>query len=190
MTMAPRLRKLVLTTHITTSVGWLGAVAAYLALDITAASSRNLQLAQAAYQGMELIVWYVIVPLALASVLVGIINALGTSWGLFRHYWVLAKLVLTLFATTILLVQTETVSHLAQEAASGADPRELPGTLLHSIGGLVVLLIVAILSVYKPRGMTHYGWRKQQAQRRQQHEQRSAPAQDQLSEALDVKRSL
>ena len=28
--------------------------------------------------------------------------------------------------------------------------------------GLVVLIVLTALSVYKPRGMTRYGWRKQQ----------------------------
>ncbi|MFD2399920.1 DUF2269 domain-containing protein [Prauserella oleivorans] len=151
MTMSPRLRKFVLTTHITTSVGWLGAVAPYLALDITATVGQDLQTVRAAYLAMGVMVTYVIVPLALASVLVGIVNALGTPWGLFRHYWVLVKLLLTVFAATILLIETSTVRSLAQAAASEADPRELPGTLLHSIGGSVVLLLVLILSVYKPR---------------------------------------
>lgn len=170
--MSPRLRKFVLTTHITTSVGWLGAVAPYLALDITATVGQDLQTVRAAYLAMGVMVTYVIVPLALASVLVGIVNALGTPWGLFRHYWVLVKLLLTVFAATILLIETSTVRSLAQAAASEADPRELPGTLLHSIGGSVVLLLVLILSVYKPRGLTRYGWRRQQEQRRQQ---RGAP---------------
>jgi len=168
MTMPPRLRKVVLTAHVVSSVGWLGAVLAYLALDVTAVTSRDVQLVRAAYLAMELTVGYVIVPLALASVLIGIVNALGTPWGLLRHYWVLVKLLLTLFATTVLLLETQTISHLARAAGAGADPRELPGTLGHSIGGLVVLLITTILSVYKPRGMTRYGWRKQQEQRRKQ----------------------
>jgi hypothetical protein len=175
MIMPPRLRKAVLTAHITTSLGWLGAVAAYIALDIAAATSQDVQTARGAYLAMEVTVWYVIVPLALASLLIGVVNSLGTPWGLFRHYWVLVKLLLTLFATTVLLIETQTVSYLAEAAASGADPRELPGTLLHSVGGLVVLLIIAILSVFKPRGMTRHGWRKQQEQRRQQREQRRVP---------------
>jgi hypothetical protein len=163
--MPPRLRKVVLTTHITTSVGWLGAVVAYLALDITALTSQDAQTVRAAYASMELTVSYAIVPLALASVLIGIVNSLGTPWGLFRHYWVLVKLLLTLFATAVLLLESGTVSGLAEVAAATADPRELPGTLLHSIGGLVVLLMTVILSVFKPRGLTRYGWRKQQARR-------------------------
>ena len=115
---------------------------------------------------MEVTALYAVVPLALASVLIGIVNALGTTWGLIRHYWVLVKLLLTVFAATVLLIETRTISKLADVAASTADPRELPGTLLHSIGGLVVLLITTALSVFKPRGVTRYGWRKQDAQRR------------------------
>lgn len=166
MTMPPRVRKFVLAAHVTTSVGWLGAVIAYLTLDVTAVASQDVQLVRAAYLTMEVTVRYAIVPLALVSVLIGIINALGTFWGLFRYYWVLVKLVLTLVATTVLLIETQTVSHQAEVAASGTDPRELPGTLPHSIGGLVVLLLTLGLSVYKPRGTTRYGWRRQQEERR------------------------
>lgn len=56
-----------------------------------------------------------------------------------------------------MLLETQTISSMAKTAASGADPRELPGSLPHSIGGLVVLLIITNLSVYKPGGMTRYG---------------------------------
>ncbi|MQA01691.1 MAG: DUF2269 domain-containing protein [Streptosporangiales bacterium] len=154
--MPPRLRKLVLTVHIATSVGWLGAVAAYLALDVTAVTSEQVELVRAAYRAMELTVTSAIVPLAVASVLVGIVNALGTPWGLFRHYWVLVKLVLTLAATAVLLVEAPRVRGLADAAAAATDPRDLPGTLAHSVGGLVVLLTVLALSTYKPRGVTGY----------------------------------
>jgi hypothetical protein len=103
------------------------------------------------------------------------VNALGTPWGLLRHYWVLAKLLLTLFATSILLVETRTISALARAAMTSTDPRDLPGSLLHSVGGLVVLLAVTVLSIYKPRGLTRYGWRRQQAQRRRQDDRASMP---------------
>ncbi|MQA24352.1 MAG: DUF2269 domain-containing protein [Micromonosporaceae bacterium] len=174
MTLPPGLRKVVLTAHVTTSVGWLGAVVAYLGLDIAAATSQDVQAVRGAYLAMAMIIWYAVVPLALASVLIGIVNAVGTQWGLFRHYWVLVKLLLTLFATTILLLETDSVSYLAQAAASSDDPRELGSTLVHSGGGLLVLLTTTILSVFKPRGLTRYGWRKQQQQRRQQEERRAA----------------
>ena len=92
MTLSPRLRKAVLTTHIASSVGWLGAVVAYIGLDVTASTSENVQLVRAAYAAMEVVAFSALVPLALASVVIGVINSLGTSWGLFRHYWVLVKL--------------------------------------------------------------------------------------------------
>jgi uncharacterized membrane protein len=176
MTMPPRLRKAVLTTHVASSVGWLGAVVAYIALDVTAVTSRDVELVRAAYVAMELTVVYAIVPLALASVVVGVVNAVGTSWGLFQHYWVLVKLLLTLVATGVLLLETRTIRSLANSAAAAADPRELPGSLPHSVGGLLVLLLLLILSVYKPRGLTRYGWRRQQKQRRRQREQPAALA--------------
>ena len=75
------------------------------------------------------------------------------------------KLVLTLVATVVLLLQVPTVRMLAASARSAADPRELPGTLAHTIGGLLVLVVVAALSTYKPKGLTRYGWRRQQAER-------------------------
>lgn len=165
MTMAPWLRKGVLTAHVVSSVGWLGAVVAYVALDVTAVTSGDVGLVRAAYAAMEVTALYAIVPLALAAVAIGTINALGTSWGLFQHYWVLVKFLLTLVAGAVLVLETQTISALAEAARSSPDPRELPGSLPHSVGGLVVLLLITILSVYKPRGVSRYGWRKQQARR-------------------------
>jgi hypothetical protein len=164
LAMAPRLRKLVLTVHLVASVGWLGAVVAYIALDVTATTGQDIQTVRAAYLAMDLTVRYVIVPMALAALLTGIIQSLGTTWGLLRHYWVVLSLLLTLFAITVLQAETRTIGHLAEQAASVADPRELPGSLPHSIGGLVVLLTVTILNVFKPRGLTRYGWRRQQSE--------------------------
>jgi hypothetical protein len=169
VTMSPGLRKFALAVHLTVSVGWVGAVAAYLALDMTAATGEDAQALRAAYLAMESIARFVIVPLALASLLTGLVMSLGTKWGLFRHYWVLISLVLTLVATAVLLVETRAISSLADMAAdpttSGEDLRAMPNTLVHSIGGTVVLLVVLVLNTYKPQGLTRYGWRKLQAER-------------------------
>jgi hypothetical protein len=165
MTMPPRWRKFVLTLHIVTSVGWIGALAAYLVLDIAATSGGDVAMVRAAYGAMEMVARYAIVPLAFAALLIGILNALGTPWGLFRHYWVAMSLVLTVFATAVLMSEIRTIGYLAETAAGIADPRTLPGTLVHSVGGLLVLLVIMTLSIYKPRGMTRYGWRKQQQER-------------------------
>src|SRR5215207_1822810 len=173
MIMAPRLRKLALAAHIALSVGWIGAVAGYIALDVAAAASQNAETLRGVYLAMGLIAWYVIVPLALASLLTGLVMSLGTKWGLFRHYWVLISLLLTVIATVVLLVETQTIGHFAAMAAdpatSGDDLRSLGSTLVHSVGGTVVLLAILVLNVYKPRGMTRFGWRKQYEQRRKQY---------------------
>jgi hypothetical protein len=164
--MGPRLRKVALTVHVTASVGWLGAVAAYLALDLTVATRSDLETLRAAYIAMDLMTDRAIVPLAYTALLTGLLMALGTKWGLFRHYWVLVSFALTLLATVVLTLETRTIDHYASVAADPATSDEtlrgLGNTLVHSIGGLVTLLVVQVLNLYKPRGMTRYGWRKQQ----------------------------
>ncbi len=176
--MTPGLRKLVLTAHLTFSVGWIGAVVAYLALGVSAVTNHDAQMVRAAWIAMELTGWYVIVPLALAALLTGIVMSLGTPWGLFRHYWVLITLVLTILSTVVLLSHMPTVSLLAAVAreADGADLAGLGGDLLHPGVGLLVLLVITGLNVYKPRGMTPYGWRKQHEERTDGRRKQPEPA--------------
>ncbi|EWG09302.1 MULTISPECIES: hypothetical protein [Cytobacillus] len=166
MTMKPGLRKFALTAHVTCSVGWIGTVIAYIALAIAGQISPDIQTVRAVWIAMELIGWYVIVPLALISLLTGIIMSLGTPWGLFRHYWVIFKLLLTVFSTFVLLLHMPLVSSLAR-LAEETDPTglsRLPNEIFHPAGGLLLLLLIVTLSVYKPRGITPYGWKKQQKQ--------------------------
>src|SRR5437868_12721259 len=123
--MAPAVRQFVLTVHLTSSLGWLGAVVAYIAVGVTAATSQDAQTVRGAWIAMELTGWYVIVPLALAALLTGLVMSLGTPWGLFRHYWVLITLVLTTLSTVVLLLHMPTVSVLA-DVAHKADSAALP----------------------------------------------------------------
>lgn len=163
MVMKPALRKIALTVHITSSVGWLGAVVGFLILVVAALSSQDIMTVQAVWIAMELIGWFAIVPLALISLLSGLVMSLCTQWGLFKHYWVLFKLLLTILAITVLLLNMQTVSFLAEVAKDTGyvNLDGLWGELIHSGGGLLVLLVIIILSVYKPRGLTGYGRRKQ-----------------------------
>jgi hypothetical protein len=169
--MTPRLRKFALTAHITFSVGWLGAVVAYLALAIAGLTNHDVSMVRAAYLSMELIGWFVIVPFSLAALLTGLVQSLGTQWGLFRHYWILVKFLLTTGASIVLLRHMQAVSRMSGVAAettlSSADFRALRIQLVvHAAGGLLVLLAAATLSVYKPWGMTQYGRRKQYERRK------------------------
>jgi hypothetical protein len=171
MGMTPRLRKLALTAHVTSSVGWLGAVAGVLALALVGLTSQDIQIVRAAYLAMELIGWFVLVPLALASLVTGLLQSLGTTWGLFRHYWVLFKLLINVSAMVVLLMYMQTLSYLAGVAAettlSNDDLGVLrtPSVVLHSVLALLLLLVATVLAVYKPRGVTRYGARKRHEQR-------------------------
>ena len=168
MTMTPRLRKLALTVHVSSSVGWLGAVRAFLGLAVVGLTSHDAQTVRGAYLAMGPAAWYVLVPLAFASLLTGLFQSLGTTWGLFRHYWVLFKLVINVFATLVLLMYMKTFRFMADVAA---DPSADLGVVrnaspaLHAGAALLLLLVATTLAVYKPRGVTRYGRRKQHEQR-------------------------
>lgn len=164
MTMTPGVRKLALTAHVVSSVGWLGAVTGFLALAVVGLTSQDAETVRGAYLVMEPAAWFVLVPLAFASLLTGLVQSLGTTWGLFRHYWVLFKLMINLVATAVLLMYMETFSFMAGVAA---DPSADLGVVrsaspaLHAAVALLLLLTATVLAVYKPRGMTRYGQRKQ-----------------------------
>jgi uncharacterized membrane protein len=168
VTMTPRLRKFALTAHVASSVGWLGAVAGFLALAIAGLASQDAQTVRAAYLAMEVTGWSVLVPLSVASLVTGLVHSLGSKWGLFRHYWVVIKLVITVVATTVLLLYLQTLEYLADRAraapSSGADLGSLRNSspVLHAGAALLLLLVATTLAVYKPRGLTPYGQRRQQ----------------------------
>lgn len=162
MTMTPRLSKFVLTSHITFSVGWLGAVAVFLALAITGVTSQNIQIARSAYLSMELSGWYVIVPFCFASLLTGVVLTLGTKWGLIKHYWIVVKLILTIVTSIALLLHMKPISYLSILAASTTlSNNEQPGLRVQLIAdagaALLVLLAITTISVYKPWGRIPYG---------------------------------
>ena len=168
MTLRPALRKLALTAHVSSSVGWLGAVASSLALAVAGMVSDDPPTVRSAYVNLELLGWYVLVPFSVAALLSGLVSAFGTTWGLFRHYWVLAKLVLNVFATIVLLMYMQSLGYLARLASATSSDGDLAALrsgspVLHATAALVLLVVATVLAIYKPRGVTRYGWRRQHA---------------------------
>ncbi|MFD2027322.1 DUF2269 domain-containing protein [Promicromonospora aerolata] len=152
-----------LTVHVASSVGWIGAIVAYIALNMPVYFSNDEEAVRAACLMMEPVLRYALIPLAAVALVTGIVQALGTPWGLLRHYWVTISLVLTAFAFVILVLHLPAVEAMAAVAADPmADTGQLGGDLFHAVGGLVVLLVPLVLNIYKPRGMTRYGWRRAQ----------------------------
>jgi hypothetical protein len=157
--MTPPLRKLALMAHVVSSIGWLGAVGGFLVLAIVGLTNPDGQVVRAVYLAMEPLTWFAIVPLAIASLLTGLILSFGTPWGLFKYYWVLVKLLINTLSIPILLRHTRIIGEVAVAAAkagfSGADLRwPRVQLVVTAAAALFALLVATALSVYKPRGTT------------------------------------
>jgi hypothetical protein len=168
--MTARLSKFMLTAHIISSLGWFGAVAAFLVLSIAGRTSHDGEVVRSSYVAMYLIGVSVIVPLSLAALLTGLVQSLGTHWGLFRQYWVVTKFLLTIFGTVTLLHHQFSPVAQAAKLVSGIAAGTLRSVALAQVGtqllavasvAILLLLVVTALSVYKPWGLTPYGRRKQ-----------------------------
>jgi hypothetical protein len=154
---APILRKVSLTAHVSASLGWFGAVTAFLALAVAGLAQADLDVARAAYVAIDVVTWYVIVPFAAAALVSGLVESAVTPWGLFRHTWVVLKLGITVACSVLLLVHTRAVGEVAAAAARGTLlPTDLRGLRLQlvvdAIAASAALLIATALSILKPFG--------------------------------------
>jgi len=166
--LSPRVRKAALAAHVIASVGWLGGVVVFLLLAIAVTRSNDEQEIRGVLLAMELIGVGTLVPLSLLSFVSGLLQSFGTSWGLLRHYWVVAKLGITVVATAVLLLYVQTLRHfgvLARRSGVPVEQLQDPSPVLHSGGALVFLVAATVLSVFKPRGLTRRGWRYAQREK-------------------------
>lgn len=159
--MKSRFQKFTLLAHIACSVGWFGAIIPYLALVIAGLTSHNAERMRALYLSMEIIGWYVIVPFSVAALLSGLLQSLSSQWGLFKHWWIVAKFVLTIFAVLVLLRHMGGVSRIANESSQSKE--SFRHEFVHATAGLLVLLMAMTLAQFKPWGTTSYGRRKLKA---------------------------
>lgn len=156
----PWLRKLLLTAHVTASVGWIGAIVAYAVVNVVALLSPNPVVLRGAYLMLDPLLRFAVVPLALGCLATGVVQSLVTHWGLLRHYWVVLSLWLTSIAVVVLLVHAGSVAAISTRAADPTiDPAQLTGDLPHTLGGLLLVCVPLVLNVYKPRGLTRRGRR-------------------------------
>ena len=162
MTMSPRVRKAALTVHVASSVGWIGAVVTFIVIAAIGLTADDVATVRGAYLVMEPAARFVLVPLALLSLLTGVVQSLGTTWGLFQHHWVVFQLAITVFATAVLLLYLRTFATMADAAADPSVELVAVRTppLLHAVLALALLLLALVLAVYKPRGLTRSGRRR------------------------------
>lgn len=157
--------KLLLTSHIIVSVGWLGIVFVKLVLGIAAITTDESGVSGALYLSME-VVNVTFPPAAIGTIVTGVLLSLGTKWGLLRHYWVATKLTLTVgvIVTGIALVDRLIQQSIGQAMGDGTilGIASAPATLLISlsVAHALMLGIATIVSVYKPWGKTWFGRRK------------------------------
>lgn len=165
--MRPRWRKALLSVHLVASIGWVGGALGYIALGVAARTSTDPATIRGVWLSFDILGWWVLVPQALVTLLTGAALAFATRWGLLQHYWVVTALLLTSLCAVVLVLHMRDVSAMADVARTAGDGelRRLGGDLAHSTIGLVLLLLVLVLNVYKPRGLTRRGWRIQQQRR-------------------------
>jgi uncharacterized membrane protein len=147
MSISPKLRRAVLTAHIVASVGLLGECAGILAINVRAATTADPALAASSYEllGMFSVVFGI--PLSMASLGTGVALGLGTKWGVLRHRWVTAKLLLIL---SVIVVGALVIGPAVAEMREGRGGNESV-LILASAYDVVALSLATGLSVYKPR---------------------------------------
>lgn len=161
-----RARRGTLALHVCASAGWLGMTLCLLALGLTAALTDSGAVAEAAYRSMKVFGDWLLGPLALATLVSGVLLSLGTRWGLARHWWVWIKFWLTLAAASasILAFRVRIDSTVADVLAGRPVlPYELVVPPVVSLGAYTFMTVVSVL---KPWGMTRRGRRRAPAPRR------------------------
>ncbi|WP_407551356.1 DUF2269 domain-containing protein [Streptomyces sp. Pv4-95] len=148
-----------LVVHVAVSVGWFGLTLGLLTLSITGYTTRSPEMAEIAYRAMKIFGDWLVVPIALASLLSGLVLSLGTRWGLARHRWVYTKFWLTLVTVLLSVFSLRPgINHLAAEAAAGTPVPDINLVVAPSVATATYLFITAV-SVLKPWGLTKRGSR-------------------------------
>ncbi|GHH70103.1 membrane protein [Streptomyces sulfonofaciens] len=140
------------------SVSWLGLTLGLLALGVTAATTRSPAVAEASYRSMKVFADWLNIPIALLSLVSGVVLSLGTPWGLARHRWVLTKFWMTLAATglTIFALRPE-ITRAAQQAVAGRQVTQASDLIVAPSVALVTYAFMTAISVLKPWGLTRRG---------------------------------
>ncbi len=161
-----RYRRL-LAAHIAVSGAWLGVVLAKLVLGLAAVTTAAPDVAAALYVAMD-VVNVAFPPLAIGTIVTGVLLSLGTKWGLLQHTWVVTKLGLTVggIATAVQLggrlvrLSSAAPGGPAAEGSMILGLASVPTLLLAlSLAHLLMLGAATVLSVYKPWGTTWLGRR-------------------------------
>lgn len=135
-------------------MSWLGLTVGLLTLGLAALLTDDTATAQAATRAMKIFGDWLVVPVALLSLLTGLVLALGTPWGLARHRWVWAKFWITLVTTGLSIFSLR--PGINEAAAGGVIDADL---VVGPAVATATYLFVTAVSVLKPWGLTRRGRR-------------------------------
>lgn len=178
--LSQRARKVWLTLHVGISVGWLGLSLAMTTLAVTGLLAETHAVRHGAYELMHIFDLTIVIPSVMLSIITGLVVALGTPWGLLKHWWVLVKFVISLsIPATAGAFEARWVMELV---ARTQDPAAQPGGLgvvlaVCMICFAALLWTATALSVLKPWGRTRWGRKDLKARRAERTADRAtAPA--------------
>jgi hypothetical protein len=146
--MSPSVRRAVLTAHIIASVGLLGDCAAVLAVNVRAATTADPGLAAASYDLLAMFSVVFGIPLSFIALGTGVALGLGTKWGVLRHRWVTAKLLLLVSVILAGALILGPATAAMRDGAGGTGDQRL--LILASAYDVLVLALATALSVFKP----------------------------------------
>ncbi len=158
------MRRAVLYVHIVAAVGWLGIAAVTLVLTAAALTEADAKVAHAAYGFHELLIGTLARPAALITLASGLILAVGSKWGIAKHYWPLAKLTLVVATIATTAALSPGWITLAMQSAGTAPPATEATAAQTNLIGMAVFHILTIgaavwLAIYKPGGRTRWSSR-------------------------------
>jgi hypothetical protein len=157
MRLPPRWRKLVLTVHVITAVGWLGVDLVLLTFGISGLAGADPDLV---YPAQSYIGRMLFTPLSVLVWLIGVINAIFTPWGLLKYWWVVVKLlVTTLMLCLVVFLLFPALSDAGRLAAELPRVDRINMVVAPSVS-TSLLIFATVLSTYKPWGRTRRTARK------------------------------
>lgn len=155
-------RRGALVIHVAVSVGWLGLTVGLLALGITAYTCDSAAMTQAAYRSMKVFGDWLVVPIALLTLISGVVLSLGTRWGLARYHWVWIKFWLTLVTVT---ASTFALRPTIDAAADSGIPHH--SLVAAPVVASTAYFFMTAISVLKPWGLTRWGEKRRGEKNRQ-----------------------
>ncbi|MFI2618916.1 DUF2269 domain-containing protein [Streptomyces sp. NPDC018584] len=156
-------RRATLVVHVIGAACWLGLTLGLVALALTAITTDASAAVEASVRSMKVFADWLVLPLALVTLVSGLVLSLGTQWGLARHRWVYTKFWLTL-ATTLAsaLALRPGVDESAATVSAGNPVTDTADLIAGPLISLSAYLFMTVLSVLKPWGLTRRG-QKQRA---------------------------